>query len=86
MSYTLSRPSPFQRSGLLTAVISLHAGIFLILLAAKTVAPQIIELPLIVDLLETLDPSKDPIAMPSLRSHLLVALLRVTRRKRIYSS
>ena len=30
--------------------------------------------------------TKDPIAMPSLRSHLLVALLRVTRRKRIYSS
>lgn len=64
MSYTLSRPSPFQRSGLLTAVISLHAGIFLILLAAKTVSPQILELPLIVDLLETQDSSKDPVAKP----------------------
>ena len=29
---------------------------------------------------------KNPSPMPSLRSHLLVAFLRVTRRKRIYSS
>jgi periplasmic protein TonB len=52
MSYALSRPSPFQRSSLLGIVIALHAGIFLLILAARTVAPKIMELPLIVDLLQ----------------------------------
>ena len=36
MSYALSRPSPFQRSSLLAVVIALHAGVFLLILAAKT--------------------------------------------------
>ena len=52
MSYAFSRPSPFQRSGLLSIVIGLHVGIFLLILAAKTVVPQIMEIPLVVDLLE----------------------------------
>jgi len=64
MSYTLSRPSPFQRSGLLTAVIGLHVGVFLLILAAKTVVPQIMEIPLVVDLLETQEIKKEPVAKP----------------------
>lgn len=64
MSYTLSRPSPFQRSGLLTVVIGLHVGVFLLILAAKTVVPQIMEIPLVVDLLETREIKKEPVAKP----------------------
>ena len=64
MSYTLSRPSPFQRSGLLTAVIGLHVGVFVLILAAKTVVPQIMEIPLVVDLLETQEIKKEPVAKP----------------------
>lgn len=64
MSYTLSRPSPFQRSGLLTAVIGLHVGVFLLILAAKTVVPEIMEIPLVVDLLETQEIRKEPVAKP----------------------
>lgn len=52
MSHTLSRPSPFRRSGLLSLVVGLHIGVLLLLLAAKTVAPQIMEIPLVVDLLQ----------------------------------
>jgi len=52
MSYALSRPSSTQRSGLLGIVIGVHIGVFLLILAAKTVAPQIMEMPLIVDLLQ----------------------------------
>ncbi|MDP3537241.1 MAG: energy transducer TonB [Azonexus sp.] len=64
MSYTLSRPSPFQRSGLLTAVVGLHVGIFLLILAAKTVVPQIMEIPLVVDLLETQEIKNESVAKP----------------------
>ena len=64
MSYALSRPSPFQRSGLLTVVIGLHVGVFLLILAAKTVVPQIMEMPLVVDLLETQEIKKEPVAKP----------------------
>ncbi|HXE37842.1 MAG TPA: energy transducer TonB [Azonexus sp.] len=52
MSYALSRPTSTQRSGLLGIVIGAHVGVFLLVLAAKTVAPQIMEMPLIVDLLQ----------------------------------
>lgn len=51
MSYALSRPSPVRRSGLLGIVIGVHIAVVLLLLAIKTVAPQIREMPLIVDLL-----------------------------------
>lgn len=64
MSYTLSRPSLFQRSGLLSVVIGLHAGIFLIILAAKTVVPQIMEIPLVVDLLQPAETHKQALAKP----------------------
>lgn len=64
MSYALSRPSSVQRSGLLTVVIGLHVGIFLLILAAKTVIPQIMELPLVVDLLQAPEIQKPPEAKP----------------------
>ena len=64
MSYALSRPSHFQRSSLLAVVIALHAGVFLLILAAKTVAPQIMEMPLIVDLLQPPETQKEPEAKP----------------------
>lgn len=64
MSYVLSRPSPFQRSGLLGIVIGLHVGIFLLILAAKTIAPQIMEMPLVVDLLQAPEMEKPPEAKP----------------------
>jgi len=70
MSYTLSRPSPFQRSGLLSVVVGLHVGLILLLLAAKTVAPQIMEIPLVVDLLQpeaqkAPEPKPLPVAKPT---------------------
>lgn len=52
MSYALSRPTSARRSGMLGAVIGLHAGVFLLIMAAKTVVPQIMEMPLIVDLVQ----------------------------------
>ena len=60
MSYALSRPSSRKRSGLLAAVIGLHAGVFLLILAAKSVVPQLMETPLVVDLLQA-----EPIEKPS---------------------
>ncbi len=64
MSYVLSRPSPFQRSGLLGIVIGLHVGVFLLILAARTIAPQIMEMPLVVDLLQAPEMEKPPQAKP----------------------
>ena len=64
MSYALSRPSQTRRSGLLTVVIGLHVGIFLTILAAKTVVPQIMEMPLVVDLLQAEPEQKPPEAKP----------------------
>ncbi|NTV72185.1 MAG: energy transducer TonB [Azonexaceae bacterium] len=64
MSYTTARPSPFQRSGLLGVVIGLHVGVFLLILAAKTVVPQIMEIPLVVDLLQPTEAQKAPEPKP----------------------
>lgn len=64
MSYALSRPSSAQRSGLLGVVIGLHAAVFLVIMAAKTIAPQIVEMPLIVDLLQPPAEIKQPVAKP----------------------
>ena len=68
MSYALSRaasyPSSAKRSGLLGIVIGLHVGIFLLILAAKTVVPQIMEIPLVVDLLQAPEMQKPPEAKP----------------------
>ncbi|MFN4340689.1 MAG: TonB family protein [Azonexus sp.] len=63
MSYALSRPTPTRRGGLLGIVIGAHVGVFLIIMAAKTVAPQIIEMPLIVDLIQPVQ-EKPPEAKP----------------------
>lgn len=52
MSYALSQPSSAQRSGLLGIVIGAHVAVLLVVMAAKSVAPQIMEMPLIVDLLQ----------------------------------
>jgi protein TonB len=64
MSYALSRPSSSQRSGLLAVVIGLHVGVFLLILAAKTVVPKIMEMPLVVDLLQSAPIEKPPEAKP----------------------
>jgi len=63
MSYALSRPSSTQRSGLLGIVIGAHIAVFLLILAAKTVVPQIMEMPMVVDLLPA-EPPKKPEAKP----------------------
>jgi len=62
----MSRPSSTQRSSLLGIVIGLHVGIFLLIVAAKTIAPQIMELPMIVDLIpaqEEEQPQAKPLPM-----------------------
>lgn len=64
MSYVFSSPSTVARSGLLGIVIGLHVAIFLVILAAKTVAPQIMEMPLIVDLLPASPSIEPPQAKP----------------------
>ena len=64
MSYALSRPSSSQRSGLLAVVIGLHVGVFLLILATKTVVPQTMEMPLIVDFLQAAPIEKPPEAKP----------------------
>lgn len=64
MSYTLSRPSTSQRSSLLGIVVGLHVGVFLLIMAAKTIAPQIMEMPLIVDLLPAPEIENEPEAKP----------------------
>lgn len=64
MSYALSPPSTSRRSGLLGVVIGLHVGMLLLALAAKTVAPQIMEMPLIVDLLPAPQFEAPPEAKP----------------------
>jgi len=64
MSYALSRPSSIQRSGLLGIVIGLHAGVFLLILAAKTIVPQIMEMPMMVDMLPAPEAEKAPVAKP----------------------
>ncbi len=64
LSYASSRPSSAKRGGLLGVVIGLHVGIFLLILAAKTVVPQIFEIPLVVDLLQAPEAQKPPEAKP----------------------
>jgi protein TonB len=64
MSYALSRPSSSQRSSLLLIVVGLHVGIFLLVMAAKTVVPQIMELPMVVDLLPAPPTPEPPQAKP----------------------
>jgi protein TonB len=58
MSYFMARPDTTRRSGLLGIVIGAHLAIGLLLLTAKTVAPQLFETPLIVDLMQPAEPPK----------------------------
>lgn len=73
MSYALPRPSTTARSGLLGVVIGLHVGALLLFLAAKSVAPKIMELPLIVDFIQPpqleqpLRPKPVPVREPVLK-------------------
>ena len=52
MIHALSRPSNTARSGLLSVVLGLHVGMLMLILAARTVSPKIMELPLIVDFIQ----------------------------------
>ncbi len=52
MNYSLNHSGNTRRSGLLATVIAGHIGLFTLILTARTVAPQIMEMPLIVDLIE----------------------------------
>lgn len=63
MSYALSRHSSAQRSSLLGIVIGLHVAVGAVIFAAKTVAPQIMEMPLFVDMLPAEKPA-EPEAKP----------------------
>lgn len=63
MSYALSRPTTARRGGLLGIVIGAHIVVILIVMAAKTVVPQIMEMPLIVDLIQPAQ-EKPPEAKP----------------------
>lgn len=64
MSYVLSRPGTWQRSGLLGVVVGLHLLVGLAVLAARTIAPAILETPLVVDLLPAPESEKTPAAKP----------------------
>lgn len=54
MSYVLSSPSATRRTGLIGFVAVLHVGLFALLMLTKTALPQIVEAPLIVDLIEAM--------------------------------
>ena len=62
MSYAIHRNSGGKQGGLLGIVIGAHLGLAIVLLAAKTVVPQIAEMPLMVDLLQ--EPAPVPQAKP----------------------
>lgn len=64
MSYALSRSSSARRSGLLVIVIGAHVAVLLGVMAAKTVAPQIMDIPLVVDLLQPPAEQIQPEAKP----------------------
>ncbi len=64
MSYVLARPSPVKRSSLLGLVIALHLGLLALIITARTVAPQIMAMPLIVDLIQPPETEKEPEAKP----------------------
>ena len=63
MSYALSRPTTARRSGLLGIVVGAHLCVILVVMAAKTVVPQIMEMPLVVDLIQPVH-EKPPEAKP----------------------
>lgn len=64
MTYALSRPTATRRSGLLGLVVAAHVATLLLIVGAKTVAPRILEMPLVVDLLQPPAEQKLPEAKP----------------------
>jgi protein TonB len=58
MNYFIARPNTARRSSLLSIVIGAHLAIGLLFLTAKTVAPQLFETPLIVDMIQPAEPLK----------------------------
>ena len=64
MSYAAPHPTNTRRSSLLGIVIGLHAGVFALVMAAKTVAPQIAEIPLIVDFIQPAPVAETPKVKP----------------------
>lgn len=70
MSYLVARPSTARRRSLLGTVIAAHALVGIALLAIKSVAPEVLERPLIVDLLQPVEvarrepPKPIPVAKP----------------------
>ena len=54
MSYVLPSPSTTRRTGLIGIVVGLHIALFALLILTKTAVPQIVEPPLIVDLIEAM--------------------------------
>lgn len=67
MSDVFPRPSSARRSGLLGIVVAAHIGVFLLILAVQTVVPQIMEMPLVVDLLPPTDPKTEPKPLPPVK-------------------
>ncbi|WP_319238492.1 energy transducer TonB [uncultured Propionivibrio sp.] len=65
MSYVLSSPSAKRRTGLIGVVAGLHIGLFAVLILTKTALPQLVETPLIVDLIEAMPLSQASRAKPS---------------------
>lgn len=64
MSDAFSPPSSARRSGLLGIVVAAHVGAFLLLPAAQRVAPQSMEIPLSVDLLQPIEPKTEAKPLP----------------------
>jgi len=65
MNYALaSTASSTCRSTLFGLVIAAHAGVFLLLATARTVLPQVMEMPLVVDLLAAPVPPEAPKPQP----------------------
>ena len=67
MSYVLSNPPTTNRTCLLGVVVVLHVGLFALLMLTRTVLPQVIESPLIVDLIEAMPLPQAPRVEPSPR-------------------
>jgi len=64
MSYALTTAPSLHRTGLFGLVVALHVVAFALITASKTVAPQILEMPLIVDLIAPVDTPKPPESKP----------------------
>ncbi len=65
MSYLNSRSGTTRRGGLLGIVIAVHAAIGVALLTIKSVAPQLLETPLIVDLLQPVEIARRELPKPA---------------------